>query len=210
MVPVAVFALYLLAAVVVTVGAWRGPTSGWPAARRAEEQADLVSRLDPARSARLSFTTHNFGSPAGVNLCDEPLDATARGFSLAPGNLGGPIFGFNVLVVVGIVLSGLCGVVAIRRWSGDGFVLIMGGAVYAFSPYVVSHAALQLPGHSLGSATAPDRFTTPSRRSRRPPWQAGMALAISPRRSTAYFFEVLATSVVAAGVLMGSHGFHPP
>src|SRR5437588_7423096 len=66
----AIFVGYLVAAVVVTLGAWRGPASGWAGTCCDQEPAiwylgwtphALAHGLDP-------FFTTQIGSPAGVNL----------------------------------------------------------------------------------------------------------------------------------------------
>ena len=202
----AVFVLYLLAAVVVTLGAWRGPTSGWAGSCCDQEQAiwylgwtphALTHGLDP-------FFTTQIGSPAGVNVMWSPSMPLLGVLGWLPAKIGGPIFGFNVLVIVGIALSGLAAWLAIRRWSGDGFGPIIGGAVYAFSPYVVSHAALHL---NLATVWVPpllliaiDEILVTRRR---PPWQSGAALGFLAAAQLLISEEVLATSVVVAGVLVG-------
>jgi len=150
----AIFVGYLVAAVVVTLGAWRGPASGWAGTCCDQEPAiwylgwtphALAHGLDP-------FFTTQIGSPAGVNLMWSPSMPLLGILGWLPAKIGGPIFGFNVLVVVGIALSGFTAWLAIRRWSGDGPGPIVGGAVYAFSPYVVSHAAIHL---NLATAWVP-------------------------------------------------------
>ena len=201
----AVFVLYLLLALVVTLSAWRGPTSGWAGSCCDQEQAiwylgwtphALAHGLDP-------FFTTQIGSPAGVNVMWSPSMPLLGILGWLPAKIGGALFGFNVLVVVGIALSGLAAWLAIRRWTGGGLGPIIGGAVYAFSPYVVSHAALHL---NLATAWVPpllliaidDILVT----HRRPPWQAGVALGMLGAAQLLISEEVLATSVVAAGVLV--------
>ncbi len=200
------FVLYLCAAVVVTWGAWRDPTSGWAGGCCDQEQAiwylgwtphALTHGLDP-------FFTTQIGSPAGVNVMWSPSMPLLGILGWLPATIGGPIFAFNVLMVTGIALSGLAAWLAIRRWSGDGLGPIVGGAVYAFSPYVVSHAALHL---NLATAWVPplllvgidDLLVT----RRRPPWQSGVALGILGVAQLLISEEVFATSVVAAAVLVG-------
>jgi hypothetical protein len=201
-----IFAGYLLAAVLVTFGAWRGPRSGWAGSCCDQEQAiwylgwtphALAHGLDP-------FFTTQIGSPAGVNVMWSPSMPLLGMLGWLPAKIGGPIFGFNVLMVVGIALSGYAAWLAIRRWSGDGPSPIVGGVVYAFSPYVVSHAALHL---NLATAWVPpllliaiDELLV---RRRRPPWQAGAALGILCAAQLLISEEMLATSAVAAAVLIG-------
>jgi hypothetical protein len=201
----AIFVGYLLAAVVVTFGAWRGPASGWAGSCCDQEQAiwylgwtphALAHGLDP-------FFTTQIGSPAGVNVMWSPSMPLLGMLGWLPAKIGGPVFGFNVLVVVGIALSGSTAWLAIRRWTGDGPGPIIGGAVYAFSPYVVSHAALHL---NLATAWVPpllliaiDELLVTRRR---PPWQAGVALGVLCAAQLLISEEMLATSIVAAGTLV--------
>ncbi len=121
-----------------------------------------------------------------------------------PARIGGPIFGFNVLMVLGIALSGLTARLAIRRWTGDGLGPSVGGAVYAFSPYVASHAALHL---NLATAWVPPLFLIVIDEllitRRRPAWQSGLALGVLSCAQLLIAAEMLATSVVAAAVLVG-------
>jgi hypothetical protein len=201
----AIFVGYLLAAVVVTFGAWRGPASGWAGSCCDQEQAiwylgwtphALAHGLDP-------FFTTQIGSPAGVNVMWSPSMPLLGMLGWLPAKIGGPVFGFNVLVVVGIALSGFTAWLAIRRWTGDGPGPIIGGAVYAFSPYVVSHAALHL---NLATAWVPPLLLIAIEEllvtRRRPPWQAGVALGMLCAAQLLISEEMLATSVVAAAILV--------
>jgi hypothetical protein len=199
------FVGYLLAAVVVTFSAWRGPVSGWAGSCCDQEQAiwylgwtphALAHGLDP-------FFTTQIGSPTGVNVMWSPSMPLLGMLGWLPAKIGGPVFGFNVLMVVGIALSGFTAWLAIRRWTGDGPGPILGGAVYAFSPYVVSHAALHL---NLATAWVPpllliaiDELLVTRRR---PPWQAGVALGVLCAAQLLISEEMLATSVVAAAMLV--------
>ncbi|MGB9224784.1 hypothetical protein, partial [Mycobacterium sp.] len=75
--------------------------------------------------------------------------------------------------------------------------------VYAFSPYVASHAALHL---NLATAWVPPLFLLVLDEllvtRRRPPWQAGVALGVLSTAQLLITEEMLATSVVAAAVLI--------
>jgi hypothetical protein len=199
------FLVYLLGAVVLTIGAWSDPTSGWAGTCCDQDQTiwylgwtphALANGLDP-------FFTSQIGAPDGVNLMwNTPMTLLGL-LGWLPAQIGGPIFGFNVLMVVGIALSGFTAWLAIRRWTGDGLHSMVGGAVYAFSPYVASHAALHL---NLATAWVPplvllvldDLLVT----RRRPRWQAGLALGVLGAAQLLITEEMLATSVVAAAVLV--------
>jgi hypothetical protein len=200
-----VFVIYLLGAVAVTFGAWRGPTSGWAGSCCDQEQAIWYLGWTPHALAHGfdPFFTTLIGAPAGVNVMWSPSMPLLGVLGWLPAKIGGPIFGFNVLMVAGIALSGFTAWLAIRRWSGDGPGPVVGGAVYAFSPYVVSHAALHL---NLATAWIPPLLLLAidellvSRR--RPSWQAGVALGILCAAQLLISEEMLATSVVAAAVLI--------
>ncbi|PJE02987.1 hypothetical protein [Mycobacterium sp.] len=201
-----VFVCYLVGAVVLTIGAWSDPTSGWAGGCCDQEQTiwylgwaphALTHGLNP-------FFTTQIGAPAGVNLMwNTPMTLLGL-LGWLPAKIGGPILGFNVLMVLGVALSGWTAWLAIRRWTGDGLGPVVGGAVYAFSPYVASHAALHL---NLATAwVAPlvliviDELLVTGRR---PAWHAGVALGLLGAAQLLIAAEMLATGVVAAGVLIG-------
>jgi hypothetical protein len=202
----AAFVVYLLGAGAVTNRAWRGPTSGWAGSCCDPEQAIWYLGWTPHALANgfNPFFTTQIGAPDGVNLMWNPSMPLLGILGWLPAKLGGPIFGFNVLVVLGISLSGLAAWLAIRRWSGDGLGPIVGGAVYAFSPYLVSHAALHL---NLATAWVPPLFLLAIDElvvtRRRPPWQSGLALGVLGVTQLLISEELLATSVIAAVVLVG-------
>src|SRR3954466_3686068 len=122
--------VYLLGAVILTYGAWSDPTSGGAGGCCDQEQTiwflgwtphALTNGLDP-------FFTTKIGAPDGVNLMwNTPMPLLGL-LGWLPAQIGGPIFGFNLLLVVGIALSGFTAWLAIRRWTGDGAGPIVGGA----------------------------------------------------------------------------------
>ncbi len=199
------FLAYLLGAVVLTIGAWSDPTTGWAGNCCDQQQAiwylgwtphALAHGLDP-------FFTTQIGAPDGVNLMwNTPMTLLGL-LGWLPAKIGGPIFGFNVLMVAGIAASGFTAWLAIRRWTGDGLGPMVGGAVYAFSPYVASHAALHL---NLATAWVPPLFLLVIDEllvtRRRPPWQAGVTLGVLGAAQLLINEETLATSVIAAVVLV--------
>ena len=199
------FLVYLLGAVILTIGAWSDPTSGWAGSCCDQDQTiwylgwtphALANGLDP-------FFTSQIGAPDGVNLMwNTPMTLLGL-LGWLPAKIGGPIFGFNVLMLVGIALSGFTAWLAIRRWTGDGLGPMVGGAVYAFSPFVASHAAMHL---NQATAWVPPLFLLVLDEllvtRRRPPWQAGVALGVLSTAQLLITEEMLATSVLAAGVLV--------
>jgi hypothetical protein len=200
------FAGYLLGAVAITFGAWRGPTTGWAGSCCDQEQAIWYLGWTPHAIAHglNPFFTTQIGAPAGVNLMWSPSMPLLGLLGWLPAKIGGPIFAFNVLVVLGITLSGWTAWLAIRRWTGGGIGPVVGGAVYAFSPYVVSHAALHL---NLATAWIPPLFLLVVDEilltRRRPVWQSGVALGVLGAAQLLISEELLATSVIAGVVLVG-------
>lgn len=204
------FLVYLAGAFLCTVGAWSDPTTGWAGSCCDQDQAiwylgwtphALANGLDP-------FFTTAIGAPDGVNLMwNTPMTLLGL-IGWLPAKIGGPIFGFNVLMVVGIALSGFTAWLAIRRWTGDGLAALVGGGVYAFSPYVASHAAIHL---NLATAWVPPLFLVVlddllvTRRAA--PWRAGVALGVLGVAQLLIAEEVLATSVMAASVLLCAMAF---
>ncbi|OBI77148.1 hypothetical protein [Mycobacterium asiaticum] len=198
--------VYLLGALLLTFRAWRDPAHGWAGNCCDQQQTiwylgwtphALANGLDP-------FFTTQIGAPAGVNLMwNTPMTLLGL-LGWLPARIGGPIFGFNVLMVLGITLSGFTAWLAIRRYTGDGLGPMTGGAIYAFSPYVASHAALHL---NLTTAWVPPLFLLVLDEllvtRRRPPWQSGMALGILSAAQLYITEEMLAASVLAAAVLVG-------
>ena len=90
------------------------------------------------------FVTHQMNAPTGVNLMWNTW-APPIGLALAPVTVAaGPLVAYNVAIVGAIVLSALACFVALRRYADGLAGPLVGGAVYGFSPYVVSQAALHL------------------------------------------------------------------
>ncbi|OBK95291.1 hypothetical protein A5645_13195 [Mycobacterium asiaticum] len=201
----AAFLVYLLGALLLTFRAWSDPAHGWAGNCCDQQQTiwylgwtphALANGLDP-------FFTTQIGAPAGVNLMwNTPMTLLGL-LGWLPAKIGGPIFGFNVLMVLGITLSGFTAWLAIRRYTGDGLGPMVGGAVYAFSPYVASHAALHL---NLTTAWVPPLFLLVLDEllvtRRRPPWKSGITLGILSAAQLYITEEMLAASVLAAAVLV--------
>ncbi len=204
------FVSYLLGAVAVTVRAWRDPTSGWTGSCCDQEQAIWYLGWTPHALANglNPFFTTQLGAPSGVNVMWSPSMPLLGILGWLPAKVGGPVFAFNVLLLLAISLSGFTAWLAIRRWTGDGPGPIVGGAVYAFSPYVVSHAALHLNLATvwippLILLTVDDLLVT----RRRPAWQSGLALGILGAAQLLISEEVLASSVIATVVLVSVMAF---
>ncbi|MEW5990747.1 MAG: hypothetical protein AB1736_05290 [Chloroflexota bacterium] len=200
-----VLAVYVIAALLLTAEAWRGPTTGWAGICCDQAQAiwflgwtpyAIGQGLDP-------FFTTMIGAPDGVNLMWNASMPILGLVAWLPTRLGGPIFAYNAMLVAGIALSGWTAWFAVRRYAGDGLGPLVGGAVYAFSPYVASHAALHL---NLATAWVPPLFLIVLDellvRRRHPARRLGVALGLLSVVQLLITEEVLATSVLAAGVLV--------
>lgn len=201
----AVFLVYLAGAIALTIGAWSDPSSGWAGGCCDQQQTIWFLGWTPHALANglNPFFTTQLAAPEGVNLMWNTPMILLGLLGWLPAKIGGPIFGFNVLMILGIALSGLTAWVAIRRWTDDGVAPMVGGAIYAFSPYVASHAAMHL---NLATAWVPPLFLCVIDdllvTRRRPPWQAGVALGVLATAQLLIAEEVLATSVVASVVLV--------
>ena len=149
--------------------------------------------------------TDRLNAPDGVNLMWNtavPLIALA----VAPVTLlGAPILAYNVALAGAVAMSGLACFVACRRLAGGFAGPLVGGAVYALSPYMASHAALHLP---LVAVWGPPLFLVllhellVRRRSRPAFVGAGLGLLAAGQNLTAE--ELLATSALTA------HAGSPP
>lgn len=102
--------------------------------------------------------TSYLDAPQGVNLMWNTT-APLIGAALAPLTLTlGGVFAYNVAETLGLALSGLAAFVMIRRYAQKAdaigtFAALVGGALYAFSPYMAAHA--------LGHPPAVMLFTPP-------------------------------------------------
>ncbi|MBI3746431.1 MAG: hypothetical protein HY264_07925 [Chloroflexi bacterium] len=196
---------YVGGALLLCVAVWGAPTTSWVGRCCDPEQSiwflgwtpyALGHGLDPL------FTT-TIGAPAGVNLMWNAFVPALGIAGWLPAQLGGPIFAYNTLVVAGNALSGWTAFLALRRYAGRGLGPFVGGAVYAFSPYLASHAELHL---NLLHVWVPPLFLLVLDellvRRRQPAWRMGIALGLLSVVQLFISEEIFATSVIAAGILV--------
>jgi hypothetical protein len=198
--------VYLALAILLTGGAWASPTTRWIGGCCDQQQTIWFLRWVPTAIGQglNPFLTVQINAPTGVNLMWNSL-AAPIGLVLAPVTvLAGPVFAYNVAIVGAIVLSALAAFVALRRYATGLAGPLVGGAVYGFSPYIASHAALHL---NLVAAWAPplvlivlDELLI---RRRRGPVALGMALGVLAGLQLLTSEEILATGAVAAAVFAG-------
>jgi hypothetical protein len=198
-------ALYLALALLLTAEVWAAPTTRWIGGCCDPEETIWFLRWIPWAISHGSdpFVTSQINAPVGVNLM---WNASIPFLSLvmAPVSLTvGSVAAYNVAIVLSIAFSAWCCFMALRRWTPGVVGPIVGGAIYGFSPYLISHAALHL---NLAAAWAPPLFLILLDeilvRRRRSPWKLGVALGLL---SVAQFLtseELLATSVVSAVVFV--------
>lgn len=198
--------LYLGGAVLLTSSAWAAPTTRWIGSCCDPEQTIWFLRWLPyaiAHGTDPLFTTQ-LNAPDGVNLmwnASTPL----LGLAAAPITLlGGPILAYNVMMTAAIVLDAWCARLALQRYTSGIVGPILGGAVYGFSPFVVSHAVLHL---NLASALAPPLFLMLLDeilvRRRLSPRLLGVAVGLLAVFQLLTAEELLATSAIAAAVFVG-------
>lgn len=138
--------LYLVGALLLTNQVWGAPTTHWIGSCCDPEQAIWFLRWVPFAIAHGTdpLVTQQLNAPEGVNLmwntATLPWGLLAAPITL----LAGPILAYNVLVVTAIVLSAASARLVVGRYAGGTVAPLIGGAVYGFSPYVVSHAVLHL------------------------------------------------------------------
>jgi hypothetical protein len=196
--------LYLALALLLTASVWSDPGHRWVGICCDQEQsiwflAWLPSAIEHGQNP---LVTDRLNAPDGANLmwnAASPLLAAV----MAPITLtAGPILAYNLAVLLAIASSGLACFLALRRWVHGSLGPLIGGALYAMSPYIASQAVLHL---NLLSAWGPPLFLVLFdellvRRDRRPE-VLGIAIGVVAALQLLTFEEVLATSAVAAVLL---------
>jgi hypothetical protein len=173
--------LYLIGAFLVTWNAWATPTTQWIGSCCDPEQAMWFIGWVPYAIGHLTdpFVTHQLNAPDGVNLMWNtailPWSLIATPVTI----LAGPILAYNLLMLGAIVLSAAAARLVVARYVEGAVAPLVGGAVYGFSPYVISHAALHL---NLAMAWVPPLvllvFDDLLVRRARSPWKLGAVLGL--------------------------------
>ncbi len=191
--------LYVIGAFLVTWNAWAAPTTQWIGSCCDPEQSIWFVRWVPYTIGHLAdpFVTHQLNAPDGVNLMWNtailPWSLLAAPVTL----LAGPILSYNLLVLAAIVLSAACARLVVARYVRGTVGPLLGGAVYGFSPYVISHAALHL---NLALAFVPPLvllvFDDLLVRRERSPWRLGAILGLLGFVQLLTTEEILATTAI--------------
>ncbi len=195
---------YTLLAVVLTADAWASPTTRWIGGCCDPEQTMWFLRWMPYAIEHMvdPFVTDQINAPAGVNVMWN-TSIILISLALAPITLtGGPILAYNVAMVASVALSAWCAFLLLRRLTDHPAASAVGGAVYGFSPYVVSHMVLHL---NLTSVFIPPLFVLLLHElvigRQRSSTVLGAAVGLLAACQLLISEEVLATSAVAAALL---------
>ena len=197
--------LYLIGALIVTWDAWAAPTTRWIGGCCDPEQSIWFVRWVPYAMAHGvdPLFTHQLNAPDGVNLMWNtsilPWSLIATPITL----LAGPILAYNVLILGAIVASALAARLVVGRYVQGSMAPLVGGAVYGFSPYVISHASLHL---NLTLAWLPPLvllvFDDLLVRRRHSPRRLGIALGLLGLMQLLTTEEILATTAIAGLIVL--------
>jgi hypothetical protein len=196
--------VYLALAVLLTASVWRDPSNQWIGDCCDQEQAMWYLAWLPTaiESGQNPLVTEQLNAPDGANLMWNKSKPLAALLAAPLTRARGPILSYNVIVVIAIALSGLAGYAALRRLTNRPLSALVGGGLYAFSPYMASHTALHI---SLLFAWAPplilillDELLV---RHERRPAPLGVALGILGGLQLLLNEEMLATLAVAGATL---------
>jgi hypothetical protein len=197
--------VYLMLTYLFTSATWQDPTNDWVGRCCDQEQSIWFLAWSPTavELGQNPLLTDRLNAPDGANLMwNGSIPLLALLFSPIT-RAGGPILAYNVAVVLAIALSGLAAFFALRRYTAGPLGPLVGGALYAFSPYVASHTVLHL---NLINVWAPPLFVVlldelvARRRYRATVLGAGLGVLGAIQLVT--FEEVLATSALAGLVLV--------
>lgn len=199
---VAVLAVYALCSWAIALPLGLAPSSHLPTCACADV-AQETWWLAVAAHAPFALHTGAVDVPRGVSLLDN-ASFPLLGALLAPVTRSiGPVASLVILLRLAFLTSAVAAYAVLRRLRGTDLGPAVGGALYAFSPYMTHQAGSHfflafgpLPPLLLGLVHR--RMTSPARRT----WPAGVALGLL---ATAQFFidsEVLLLTAVAAAVTL--------
>jgi hypothetical protein len=148
------------------------------------------------------LVTHHLNYPDGVNLMWN-TSLPLPGLLLTPvTDAWGPVFTFNLLLVLAYGLSAWCAYLAIRRFAPGHLAAAVGGLIYGFSP------AIRVQSHHLHMSLA---FLVPLMllalheilvRQRRSPWLVGAGLGAMAGAQLLIGEELLAMTALLAFAML--------
>lgn len=133
---------FIALAVLLFRDAWASPATRWVGQAGDPPLFMWFLKWTPhaLRHGQNPLFTDYLNYPDGVNLMWNTA-MPLPGLLLSPLTLvAGPIVAYNVLITLGVALSGWCAYLMLRRYVLSQFAAIAGGLLYGFSPYIVSHA----------------------------------------------------------------------
>lgn len=150
------------------------------------------------------FFTDHLAAPSGVNLMWNTASSVFVSVLVSPVTLlFGAIVSYNVVLIGAIALSAWCAFFAVRRYTHSFTAPLLGGAVYAFSPYVISQAVLH---ENFALAFAPPLFLLGIDellvRRRHTPWVVGALLGALAAVQLLTTEELVLTSAMFGLVLI--------
>ena len=196
--------LYLIAALLLTWDAWASPTTQWIGSCCDPEQTFWFLGWIPyaIRHGVDPFVTTQLNAPDAVNLMWNTSIPLWSLLAAPITILAGPILAYNVLLLGAIVASAAAGRLAVGRFVGGTVAPLVGGAVYGFSPYVVSHAILHL---DLAMAWLPPLVLVVVHdllAGRRSPLRSGLLLGLLAVAELLTTEELVLTTAVAAAITL--------
>jgi hypothetical protein len=201
---VGAFLLYVTLTFLFTASTWEDPSRHWIGICCDQQQsmwflAWLPTAIEVGQNPLL---TDRLNAPDGANLMWNTFSPVISLLVLPITRAAGPILAYNVAALLAIATSGLACYAALRRYTQRPLGALVGGALYALSPYVASHTTLHL---NLINVWAPplilillDELVA---RRRYAPARLGVALGVVGALQFVTAEEVLATSAIA-GVLL--------
>jgi hypothetical protein len=197
--------VFVFLAYLVTAATWADPTHHWVGSCCDPEQsvwylAWLPSAIEHGQNP---FLTDRLNAPAGANLMWNAANPFVALAVLPLTVTVGPVFAYNVALLAGVALNGITAFLALRRYARQPLGPLVGGVVYALSPFVVSHAVLHL---NLVMAWTPPLFLILLDelvvRRRHRPVVLGVWIGVLAAVQLLIFEEVLATTAVTGVVLL--------
>jgi hypothetical protein len=196
---------YLMLAYIFTASTWEDPSRHWIGICCDQEQSIWFLAWLPTAlgSGQNPFLTDRLNAPDGANLMWNTFSPVIAGIVAPITRLAGPILAYNVAAVVAIALGGLACFAALRRYTTGALGALVGGGLYALSPYVASHTALHL---NLINVWAPPLFLIVLDklvvRRRYRPELLGVALGVVGALQLLTSEEILAMSAVVGALLV--------
>jgi hypothetical protein len=202
-----VLGLFVALAVAMFIRAWRDPGAYWIGFEGDPAQHGWFLRWVPfaVGSGRNPLFTDFLNFPDGVNLMwntTMPL----LGLVLTPVTLlAGPVVTYNLVVTLGVALSGWTAYLVLRRYVRSSGAALAGALLYGFSPYMANQSLQH--SNLVQAYTPPLLFLLLDEalvRQRRSPYVVGGLMGALAAAQIVINEELLATEAVAAlaGVLV--------